>query len=105
MICDNAILYTLPVALAAVALLMVSRIRYPHLVNQYIKGKKPFAHLIRVLLALGLIIWNRQAALVIVFCGFAASGFGKWMYYKAFRWRKTNGLVIEQIDESAVGGL
>jgi phosphatidylserine synthase len=65
-----------------VAVLMVSRIRYSHILNQYIKGKKPFAHLIRALLFLGLIIWSRQAALVIIFCGFAASGLVKWFYYK-----------------------
>jgi CDP-diacylglycerol--serine O-phosphatidyltransferase len=82
LICENAIMYSLPFLALGVAVLMVSRIRYPHILNQYIKGKKPFAHLIRVLLALGLIIWSRQAALVLIFCGFAASGFVKWFYYR-----------------------
>jgi CDP-diacylglycerol--serine O-phosphatidyltransferase len=82
LICENAIMYALPFLALGVAVLMVSRIRYPHVLNQYIKGKKPFAHLIRVLLGLGLIIWSRQAALVLIFCGFVASGFAKWFYYK-----------------------
>jgi len=82
LICENAIMYSLPFLALGVAVLMVSRIRYPHILNQYIKGKKPFAHFIRVLLALGLIIWSRQAALVLIFCGFAASGFVKWFYYR-----------------------
>ena len=86
--CENAIVYILPFLLLGIAILMVSRIRYPHILNQYIKGKKPFAHFIRVLLALGLIIWSRQAALVLIFCGFAASGFVRWFYYKVIR-RKT----------------
>jgi CDP-diacylglycerol--serine O-phosphatidyltransferase len=85
LICEDVILYSLPFLVLWVAVLMVSRIRYPHIINQYIKGKKPFAHLIRVLLALGLIIWSRQAALVLIFCGFAASGFFKWFYYKVLR--------------------
>jgi len=72
----------MPFLALGVAVLMVSRIRYPHVLNQYIKGKKPFAHLIRVLLGIGLIIWSRQAALVLIFCSFAASGFAKWFYYK-----------------------
>jgi phosphatidylserine synthase len=67
--------------------LMVSRIRYPHILNQYIKGKKPFAHLIRALLFLALVIWSRQVALVLIFCGFAASGFSKWFYYKVIHKR------------------
>ena len=82
LICENAIMYALPFLTLGLAVLMVSRIRYPHILNQYIKGKKPFAHFIRVLLFLGLIIWSRQAALVLIFCGFAASGFVKWSYYR-----------------------
>jgi len=81
----NAITYALPFLTLAVAVLMVSRIRYPHIVNQYFKGKKPFAHLIRVLLLLAFVIWLRQAALVLIFCGFAASSFVKWLYYKVTR--------------------
>jgi hypothetical protein len=73
---------------------MVSRIRYPHILNQYIKGKKPFAHLIRALVAIGLIIWSRQVALVLIFCGFAASGFVKWLYYHGLRKRKH---IVDQI--------
>jgi len=78
----DAIIYMLPFVALGVASLMVSRIRYPHILNQYIKGKKPFAHLIRVLLLLGLIMWSRQAAMVIIFCGFAAGSLLKWFYYK-----------------------
>ncbi len=95
LVCENAILYSLPLLALGLAVLMVSRIRYPHVLNQYIHGKKPFAHLIRVLLFLGLITWSRQTALVLLFCGFAASGFVKWCYYRipafqrAGKWSKT----------------
>jgi len=81
----NVIIYVLPVLALGVAVLMVSRIRYPHVLNQYLKGKKPFAHLIRVLLLLAFVIWNIQAALVLIFCGFAASSFLKWLFYKVIR--------------------
>jgi CDP-diacylglycerol--serine O-phosphatidyltransferase len=80
LICDNVIVCALPFLALGTAVLMVSRIRYPHILNQYLKGKKPFAHLIRALLFLGLIIWSRQVALVLIFCGFAISGFAKWSY-------------------------
>ena len=81
-VCENAIIYALPFLLLAVAVLMVSRIRYPHIINQYIKGQKPFAHLIWLLLGLGVVVWNIQVALVLIFCGFAVSGFAKWFYYR-----------------------
>jgi CDP-diacylglycerol--serine O-phosphatidyltransferase len=83
LICENAIMYTLPFLVLGLTILMVSRIRYPHIINQYIKGKKPFAHLIWLLLGLGVVVWNIQVALVLIFCGFAASGFVKWLYYRA----------------------
>lgn len=94
-ICEDAIIYALPLLVLGVAVLMVSRIRYPHILNQYIKGKKPFAHFIRALLFLGLIIWSRQVALVLIFCGFAASGFVKWFYCNVIRRRSDLALSAE----------
>jgi CDP-diacylglycerol--serine O-phosphatidyltransferase len=78
----NIIIYALPFLALGIAALMVSRIQYPHILNQYLRGKKPFGYLIRVLLLLAFMIWNIQAALVLIFCGFAAAGFAKWFYYK-----------------------
>jgi len=82
----NVIIYALPFLALGVSVLMVSRIRYPHIINQYLKGRKPFAHLIWVLLLLAFVILNIQyAALVLIFCGFAANSFVKWIYYKVIR--------------------
>jgi len=94
--CENAIIYLLPFLVLGVAVLMVSRIRYPHILNQYLKGKKPFAYLIRVLVLLAFVIWSIQAALVLIFCGFAASSFMKWFYYKVIRRRGYLALAVEQ---------
>jgi CDP-diacylglycerol--serine O-phosphatidyltransferase len=87
----NVILYILPFVAIGVGVLMISRIRYPHVLNQYLKGKKPFEHLIKALLLLAFVIWNIQAAMVLIFCGFAASNLLKWIYYK----------LIRKIDKSA----
>jgi CDP-diacylglycerol--serine O-phosphatidyltransferase len=82
----NVIIYALPFSALGSAVLMVSRIRYPHILNQYLRGKKPFSYLIRVLLLLAFVFWtNIQAAMVLIFCGFAASSFVKWFYYKVIR--------------------
>ncbi len=83
----SVIIIMLPFISLGVAVLMVSRIRYPHILNQYLSGKKPFAYLIRVLLFVGLVIWSMQAALAILFCVFAASGLVKWFYFKVIRGR------------------
>jgi CDP-diacylglycerol---serine O-phosphatidyltransferase len=80
----DLLVYALPFATLGVAILMVSRVRYPHVVNVYLRGKKPFSYLIRVLLFLGLVWWNVQTAMVLIFGYFAAGGFVRWLYHRAF---------------------
>jgi CDP-diacylglycerol--serine O-phosphatidyltransferase len=45
-----AVVILLPIATALAAMLMVSRFRYPHLLNQYVRGKKPFGYLLKLLI-------------------------------------------------------
>jgi len=79
-----AIICILPFLAIGISILMVSRIRYPHILNQYLRGKKPFAYLIRVLLLfVFIVVTSIQAALVLVFCGFAAGSFVRWLYYRS----------------------
>ncbi|MHC4637454.1 MAG: CDP-diacylglycerol--serine O-phosphatidyltransferase [Planctomycetota bacterium] len=82
---EKALLFSLPLIMFGTGILMVSRIRYPHVLNQYFKGKKPFAYLLWLLVILVLIFCWRQPALVLSFCGFAASGFVKWLYHKIIK--------------------
>ncbi len=77
-----AIICILPFLALGISILMVSRIRYPHILNQYLKGRKPFSYLMRVLLLLAFVWWNIQVALVLIFCGFAANSFVKWLYFR-----------------------
>jgi len=77
-----AIICILPFLALCISILMVSRIRYPHILNQYLRGKKPFAYLIRMLLLLLALIFFIQTALVVIFCGFAANSFLRWLYYR-----------------------
>ena len=86
-LCESAIMYTLPLIVLGVGMLMVSRFRYPHVLNQYLKGKKPFAQLIRVLLLLVFACWQLPAALMVVFCVFAASSVVKKLYYRVMKSR------------------
>jgi CDP-diacylglycerol--serine O-phosphatidyltransferase len=79
----DLLVYLLPFVTLGVAILMVSRIRYPHVLNVYLAGKKPFSYLIWVMFLLGLLAGgNLQAALVLVFGGFAGGSLAKWFYAK-----------------------
>jgi CDP-diacylglycerol--serine O-phosphatidyltransferase len=79
----DLLVYLLPFITLGVALLMVSQIRYPHLLNVYLTGKKPFGHLIWILFLLGLAWSHLEIALVLTFGSFAGSSFLKWLYSTA----------------------
>lgn len=76
----TVLIYILPFAALAAGALMVSRIRYPHVVNQYLRGKKPFGYLIRAVGMLVVVIYFFELALLLVFWLFALSGIIKWAY-------------------------
>ncbi|MBN1943850.1 MAG: CDP-diacylglycerol--serine O-phosphatidyltransferase [Phycisphaerae bacterium] len=44
--------FTLPILALITGLLMVTRFRYPHLINHYIRGRRPFGYLVRLVLVL-----------------------------------------------------
>lgn len=82
----DVLIYLLPFVTLGVALLMVGRIRYPHILNVYLRGKRPFRYLIQVLFFLGIVVaFKLQAALVLIFGAFAGSSLVKWLYDKAVR--------------------
>jgi len=87
----NLLVYALPFFALTVGILMVSRIRYPHIVNVYLRGKQPFDYLIRVLLFLGLVVCLKQTALVLIFVAYAGGSLLKWLYFKVTRQKSRLG--------------
>ncbi len=63
----------LPFCTLALALLMVSRVPYTHAVSSFLR-RRPFGHIILVLLILPFIMMYTELTTVIVACGFALSG-------------------------------
>jgi len=80
MISEQVIMYLLPFITIGVAVLMVSRVSFPHVFNHYLKGRKPLTNLIWALIMIAMIIWFLQIALVLSFCGFALVGYLRWVY-------------------------
>ncbi len=80
---ETLLVASLPFVAIGVSILMIGRIRYPHLVNMYLRGRKPMTHLFWAVVIFGMIVLFRlQTALVIAFCGFALSGFARWVVYR-----------------------
>ncbi len=78
----------LPLITVCVALLMISRFRYPHIINQFLRGRSSPGKLLKILLALLLVFLAREMALPLVFCYFAffepirVGWLGLWNYVR-----------------------
>lgn len=69
--------------LAAIA--MVSRFRYVHLMNRYVRGRAPFGTVTKaVIIGLLLVVWL-QGTLAAAFVIYALSAPGIWLYRRAIR--------------------
>ncbi len=73
------IIYLLPFLTAGVALLMVSRVPYLHVVNQFIRGRRPFEYLVILIFLILLLIWRLQLTLAIGSMIYAMSGVVQWL--------------------------
>ncbi len=83
-------IYVLPFAAIMCSLLMISRVRYPHLVNLYLRGRKPISYLLSTLLIAGLIWWSVETSVVLIFCGYMLWGLIRWIYLSAVRKLRRN---------------
>lgn len=79
---QHAIVVLLPAAVVVSGLMMVSRFRYPHVLNQLLRGKKPLATLLKVFALIAMVIMCFEVVLTLVFAGFAASGPVRWLYHR-----------------------
>ncbi len=95
---ETYVVYALPFLTTLVAVLMVSQIRYPHVVNVYLRGKKPFSTLIQVLFYLGLVVLGKwQVALVLVFWAFTLAGVGKSLWARLLHHKEP--LTVDEIHD------
>jgi CDP-diacylglycerol---serine O-phosphatidyltransferase len=79
---DVALQFVLPFFTVFVALLMVSRIPYPHVVNQIFRGQRSFAHVVGLVFAFVAVMVIRGYAVPIICCWFALSGPVRYAYKK-----------------------
>jgi CDP-diacylglycerol--serine O-phosphatidyltransferase len=86
-----------PLGAVAIALLMVSRVPYPHVTKQILRGRRHFSHLIQVILAAFIILLIRELALVLLFWIYAL---GIPVRYLLLRRLRRNGLATPTLDES-----
>jgi CDP-diacylglycerol---serine O-phosphatidyltransferase len=78
----------LPVVTLIVACLMVSRIRYPHVVNQFFRGRHTYQHFVKLIFALLIVFAVHELAIPIVLFYFVISSplQAFWMRFVQPRW-------------------
>jgi len=80
--------YALPVLTVALASLMVSRIRYPHILSQWTRGQWNFFSLVRLIFVAVALITVHELALPIVFCYFSLGRpLAVWLRFVGIRLR------------------
>jgi phosphatidylserine synthase len=70
----------LPAVLLLMGVLMVSPVRYPHLVNKYLRGRRSMTRLIGALVIILLLIVSHRYTLGIGMMGYALWGAAAWAW-------------------------
>jgi len=72
----------LPVFALVVALLMVSRIPYPHVVNQMFRGQRSFGHIVGLVFAIGAVMAIHGYSVPIIVCAFVLASPIKYFWQR-----------------------
>jgi CDP-diacylglycerol---serine O-phosphatidyltransferase len=86
-----------PVGALTVALLMVSRIPFPHATNQILRGRKHFGHLMQVILALFVIVLVREMAVALLFWAYALGMPVRWALLRRTRRSKVPAPALDDV--------
>jgi len=86
---DKLLQTALPFFALMVALLMVSRIPYPHIVNQVFRGHRSFGHVVAIVFALVAVMVIRGYSVPIICGAFVLSGPVRWLWTKTIKPRPT----------------
>jgi CDP-diacylglycerol--serine O-phosphatidyltransferase len=103
-IIEAATVWALPVVTFVAGILMVTRIRYAHVVNYYLRGKKSFPTFLGILFAGLLLVWYIQLAIVVGFCGFALTGLLRASAAKIFRRKNPLSAPVPAVPAGEQGG-
>lgn len=68
------VIWSLPLVLLVVGALMVSNVRYSHLVNHMIRGRRPLSYVLQVLICIALVFFLQEKVLALLFIGYVLSG-------------------------------
>ena len=68
------IIRIMPAVLLVLGVLMVSTVRYSHVVNQLIRGQRPLSYLFQIVICIALVAFLQEKVLALLFIGYVVSG-------------------------------
>lgn len=81
----DLLIKALPPAVFLIGVLMISRVRYPHILNRLFSGFSPFVQLVEIVVGAVLIFAFKQYALFTLFVGYAMAGPVVWAWRRIVR--------------------
>lgn len=66
-----ALQFVLPIVALTCACLMVSRVRYSHVFNQWFRGRRSYHHILQLVIGLAIAFLVRELAVPLIFCIFS----------------------------------
>jgi CDP-diacylglycerol--serine O-phosphatidyltransferase len=98
---NSVVLWALPFVTLILAVLMISRIVYPHILNKLFKGPRPFVVLVELMLIGVLAVLFHEFTIFLAFLGYAVSGPIFWVRAK-LRSRQETGKAGEELPEESL---
>ena len=97
----GALAWSVPVMLLVLAILMVSSLRYSHVLNQLIRGRRPLSYILQIVICIALVWFLREKALALLFIGYVLSGPAVMVYRKLVPARRASPAAPEPEDDSS----
>jgi CDP-diacylglycerol--serine O-phosphatidyltransferase len=91
-----------PLGTLLAALLMVSRVAYPHITKQILRGRRPFSVLVQVVLALFVIALTQELAFFLLFWGYALSGLIRHLLFRVARHKSSSLTEMEPAQRPGI---
>jgi len=91
--------YLLPLIAIGLGLLMISRIKYPHLLNLIFKGSKPIVMLLWCVAVVAMIFVSLSISLVVGFCGFALYSLFSSLKNRRNKWIRKRSLPRQPLQQ------
>jgi len=96
-----ALAWSVPAMLLVLAVLMVSGLRYSHVLNQLIRGRRPLSYILQIVICIALVWFLREKALALLFIGYVLSGPAAMLYHKMVPARRASQATTPEADEDA----